>query len=373
MTGLLDRYVLRRFLGYYGIAFLYMVGLFFVVDFVMNLDRFFDARVTLEATGGSVYGAILRFYAAAVPLMALQLAPFITVTAAAMALVDLRRRNELAPMLSAGRSMMRILAPVLAFGLVLTFVLIQLQDRVAPRAVAQKLRVERSLRGEKERASTNVPHVRDAEGNVWSIATWDPAGGVARGVRAAPFRTGTERFGLFAAERMEWRIGAEGQGWYPERGLLLRAARAGETAAPSMVVPADRTVPTSLRPEDINLARDSVDLEGMSRRRIRNLAEANPGLRNLSVLLHRRVTFPLANLILLLVGAPVVLSSRGSSIFLSVLAALGVCAGYFVVDTIGCDLAARGVVPPAAGAWAATILFGAAGLAMLDGVRGEGA
>ena len=39
--GRLDRYVLRRFLSYYGVALLYLVGLFLIVDLVIRLDRFF--------------------------------------------------------------------------------------------------------------------------------------------------------------------------------------------------------------------------------------------------------------------------------------------------------------------------------------------
>jgi lipopolysaccharide export LptBFGC system permease protein LptF len=110
----------------------------------------------------------------------------------------------------------------------------------------------------------------------------------------------------------------------------------------------------------------------MSRRRISNLIETNPGLRNLPVLLHRRITYPLANLILLLVGVPFILRSRGASLFVPALAAMGVCAAYFVVDTVGCDLASRGIVPAAVGAWAAVVLFGAAGVTLLDSMHGEG-
>ncbi|MHC4925220.1 MAG: hypothetical protein ACYTG4_14285, partial [Planctomycetota bacterium] len=72
----MDRYVLRRFLGYYGVSLLYLVGLFVVVDVVSRLDSFLDSAAELEKGGRSVYGAMLSFYAAGLPLIMLQVAPF---------------------------------------------------------------------------------------------------------------------------------------------------------------------------------------------------------------------------------------------------------------------------------------------------------
>ena len=57
--GILDRYVLRRFLVHYGLALLYLVGLFLVMDLVTRLDRFLEARQALEAVGSSVAAAAL--------------------------------------------------------------------------------------------------------------------------------------------------------------------------------------------------------------------------------------------------------------------------------------------------------------------------
>ncbi len=370
--GLLDRYVLRRFLGFYGVALLYLVGLYLVVDLVSRLEHFFDAEKSLAAAGRTVLDAVLAYYAAALPLMAIQVAPFVTVLAASMTVVDLRRWNELTPMIGAGRSLARVLAPVLAFALLLTAGLIWLQDRVAPRVVAARLEVERSLRDEKDRATFRVPHVRDGAGNTWSVASYDHISRSLTRVRVAPFTASGVRWDLLAADRATYREGPGGRGWYPEGGLLLVPAEGAESGAATVAVPGDRPLPTDLRPEDVDLARDSEDLEGLSRRRIEALRARNPELHQLTVLLHRRSTLPLANLILVLVGVPLVLRGRGGSLFLSVLSALGVCAAYFIADTFACDLGSRGVLPPVLASWITTIVFAAAGATMLDGTRAEG-
>jgi lipopolysaccharide export system permease protein len=369
--GRLDRYVLRRFLQFYGLALLYLVGLFLVVDLVTRLDRFLEAKAYLADAGRTVPGAVLAYYTASLPLLVLQVAPFVTVMGACMAVVDLRRWNELYPMMEAGRSVVRILAPVTAFSVLVTFALVVAQDRLAPRSVEARLRIERDMEKPEDRAATHVPHVRDGAGNVWSIGRWDPTSLTAEQVRVVPFRAGGKDYDALEVPRMRFLRGRDGvSGWFPEGGTLLPQGErpGGDT---STAVPRGTRLPTDLAPADVELARASEDLEGLSSGRLRRLRDRYPGLHYLSVLLHRRITYPLSNLVLLLVGVPLVLRGQGASLFLSVLAALAVCAGYFVTDTVACDFGGRGVLPAGVATWLATILFGAAGIAMMDAVHGH--
>jgi len=374
MGGRLDRYVLRRFLVFYGLALLYLVGLFLVVDAATRLDRFLEARPELERGGSSVAAAVLRYYAASLPLVLLQVAPFVTVMGACMAVVDLRRGNELYPMMEAGRSLSRVLAPVVLFSLAVTGFLILLHDRVAPAAVEARLRVERAMESREERLVTRIPHVRDAEGNVWAVSRWDPAARVAEGVRVVPFRTGNATYTALEVPRMAWRSSREGPaGWFPEGGTLLLPGEEPGAADLRSAVPADRPLPTGFAPADLELARAAEELEGLSTVRLRHLRDRSPDLGYLTVLLHKRITYPLSNLILLLVGVPLVLRGQGRSLFVPVLAALLVCAGYFVADTVACDLGGRGVIPAGVATWLAPALFGATGAVLLDAAEGPGA
>jgi lipopolysaccharide export LptBFGC system permease protein LptF len=282
--------------------------------------------------------------------------------------VDLRRRNEYGPMLGAGRSPGRVLLPVLAFAAAATVALVWAHDRIAPRALERRNGVERMIRGERRSATYRVPHVRDSAGNCWTILEWDPANAAATRVRVVPYRSGEREWDLLEVPVLRWREGPGGRGWYPEGGGRLLAGPGGEDGAPA----ADAPVDTDLRPEHIELARASSELEGLSARRLRALRERHPDLPHLAVLEHRRLTYPLANLVLVLVGVPLVLRGRGSSLFFPVLAALGVCAGFYAVDAAACDLGARGAVAPGLASWFATVLFASAGLALLDGAGEDG-
>ena len=370
--GRLDRYVLRRFASFYGLALLYLVGIFLVVDFMGRLDKFIEARDVLKAEHRTVAGAVLRYYGASLPLVILQVAPFVTVMGACMAVVDLRRWNELYPMMEAGRSLARILAPVVAASVVLTAILVWAQDRLAPKAVEARGLVDRSLENREDRSSTRVPHVRDSAGNTWSVGRWDPLTQVAEGVRAAPFRAGGKEYDLLEIPRMRFARGADGKpAWIPDGGSLLPPATRPGGEGTAIAIPAGVPLPTDLSASDIDLGRASEDIEGLSSARLRRLRDRYPDLQYLTVLLHKRLTYPLSNLVLLLVGVPLVLRRPGASIFVSVLAALAVCAAYFVADTVACDFGGRGVLPAGLAAWSATILFGAAGVALMDAVSGR--
>ncbi|MHC4925048.1 MAG: LptF/LptG family permease, partial [Planctomycetota bacterium] len=270
----------------------------------------------------------------------------------------------------AGRSPTRILAPVLGFSVLLTGGLVLLQETVAPRAVEARLRVERVMEGQEERTTSKVPHVRDNAGNTWSFGRYDHHDRKATRVRVVPFRTDGREYDLLEIPSMQWRTDRTPSGWYADDAhLLLPASEGGGVAL--VAVPADRPLPTSLLPEDVDIARASEDLQGLSSERLSQMRARNPGLHFLTVLQHRRWTYPLANLVLLLVGVPLVLRSRGSSVFLSVLAALGVCAAYFTFDTVACDLGGRGLIPPVVATWLGTVVFGAAGVTLLDGAGGS--
>jgi lipopolysaccharide export system permease protein len=352
---------------------MYLVGLFLLVDFVTRLDKFLEAKAEIEKTGRTLAGAMLQYYAAGVPLIVLQVAPFVTVMGACMALVDLRRWNELYPMMESGRSLARILAPVVAFSALLTAVLVVAHDGLAPLAVQARIEVERAMENDVGHVTYRLPHVRDGAGNTWSIYGWDPVAEVAEGARSAPFKAKGRTYDLLEIPKMTWRKteGAPG-GWFPEKGRLFLPAGDRPGGSDTVLeVPSDRAVPTDITPSDIELARASEDIEGLSTSGLRRLRDRHPGLPYLSVLLYRRITYPLANLILLLVGVPLVLRGEGASLFLSVLAALGVCAGYFVFDSIACDLGGRGVLPAGVATWLATIAFGAAGVTLMDAARGQ--
>jgi lipopolysaccharide export LptBFGC system permease protein LptF len=86
------------------------------------------------------------------------------------------------------------------------------------------------------------------------------------------------------------------------------------------------------------------------------------------VLMHYHVTFPAANLLLLLLAVPFVLRYDRQRVMSGLAVAFFLCVAYFAVDA-----ALRGMgektLHPVLAAWFAPLFFGALGITLFDGVR----
>ena len=83
-------------------------------------------------------------------------------------------------------------------------------------------------------------------------------------------------------------------------------------------------------------------------------------INNLKVDFHQKITFPLRNIIIVLVGLPFALMSVGkrkAMTFTSIAIAMVIGFLYYVVDAVGLALAKGGGISPWEGAWLAPILF----------------
>ena len=84
---------------------------------------------------------------------------------------------------------------------------------------------------------------------------------------------------------------------------------------------------------------------------------------------HYRLTWPLANLVLLLLALPFAVHfERGSKIG-RVILAIAICGGYLVVDLTCQNLGRQEYLHPIVASWTPTILFGSLGMVMFGGMR----
>ena len=87
------------------------------------------------------------------------------------------------------------------------------------------------------------------------------------------------------------------------------------------------------------------------------------------VLLHYHLTFPLSNLLLLLLGLPFVLRPGARSIMLGMVIAIVICGAYFAFDAMMRNLGEKENLHPVLAAWFAVIFFGSLGVVLLDSVK----
>jgi len=99
------------------------------------------------------------------------------------------------------------------------------------------------------------------------------------------------------------------------------------------------------------------------------LAERGPGWREARVEVHRRLAFPMACLVFALLAVPLGARPRRGGRASGFLVTLLLICGYYLVFITGAGMARQGTVSPALGIWAANLLTGLLGLALLPRIE----
>ena len=143
----LDRYVLRNFFEPFLICLGGFIAIWLIIDFSDNNNDFLQARASLKQ--------IAEFYLTQLPATILLSLPIGLLLAILFSLSSMSRRNEIISMLTAGRSVTRVLLPLFCVGLLMSGLCLWLNWEMAPHAegirkTAMKLLKKGRKAGERE-------------------------------------------------------------------------------------------------------------------------------------------------------------------------------------------------------------------------------
>ncbi len=146
---LLDRYVLRNFLEPFLLCFSAFLGIFLIFDLNDNLTDFIDAKAKWKQIG--------IYYLHQLPHFCMFSMPLGLLLALLYCLSKMSRSNEIISMLGAGRSVVRVLAPLMLCGVLSTGFSLWLNYELAPQADAvRKADIERITKGDSRAEKLNI-------------------------------------------------------------------------------------------------------------------------------------------------------------------------------------------------------------------------
>lgn len=357
--GRLDRYVTAHFLGSYALAAGLLVGLFIVLDAAGNLEDWMDASQEGEP---ATLGSVLEFYLLSLPFVLLQVAPFVTLMAAMFTVNKLLKKNEIAPMLSAGISAHRVLLPVY-FGALIAFGSMLAVREASGEAIAPRRdRLYHQLEERQEQVEYAGVIVRHLDGS-WAMFERYRPGAVpeADGLTVKIFGDGS--YTKIEAPYAVW----DGEQWLLEEGLFTEHYE-----------DEDRWVATPVsRLEGIDLPPDLIRTYQRSQKtpmeltltEVTTLLDREPDQPTWATLWHYNLTFALANLILVLVGVPLMFHhERGGGTERLALGGL-LCVFYFALDFVMRTLGLNGSLSPVLASWTPVLVFGTVGLFLTESMR----
>jgi lipopolysaccharide export system permease protein len=368
-STILDRYVVRSFVAPFLMCLLGIIAIMITMDLLNNANDFLKAGFSI--------GRVIVFYLTQVPQILVMITDAAVLLATLYTLSRMSRSNEIVSMLGSGRSLIRILVPILTLGAWASLVIMAMNYAWAPGAQSVKDEMLRQADAEggksrrDEAATYNVMFRNRDEHRTWFLGK-------------VPAMTNAEENKIeFVAVLQDDGAGNLQKAWYARRGVWMPNERQWKLHQASVIdsntLSSDTPViqqfdkliveenwpetPWSILSGKVNPDFLSVP-ELTSYLRSSLTLEANK-LARYETTLHGRFSLPFRCFLMVLIAAPlgIVTSRRG------VLGGVAWSVALFVIVyflyTIGLKLAEVGYITPATGAWSVVAGFAAIGIALL--------
>jgi LPS export ABC transporter permease LptG/LPS export ABC transporter permease LptF len=368
--SLLDLYVARQYVAVFLVAFVSLMGIFYIATFIDLADKLFRG-----ATTGAM---LLRFFYFQTPQYVYYIIPLAALLSTLVTVGVLTKNSELIVMRACGVSLYRSAMPLVLFSLLLSGLLFELQERVLADSNREAKRLEGIIRGWPSQTFSGMLSRRwivGQNGDLYYYEYFDPRGNQ------------FNRFSIFHPDPAHWRLDGltfatdvayvrEGasyvwrarNGW----GREFRIVSKGQSTGPAVDYRpfTERTLsieaPGYFKADDPDAERMSYD---ELRSYVSQLQKSGYYAVPYQVQLQRKVAFPFVTLIMTLLAVPFAVTTgrRGALYGIGIGIVLAIV--YWTAQSMFGAIGAAGLLSPALAAWAPNILFAASASYMLLTVR----
>jgi lipopolysaccharide export system permease protein len=210
----LDRYIIRQFIVNFVILTVVLMGLYVLIDLIVDLDEFLEAaRKQADARGGFVPALLwvmADYYGPAMLLIYTAMSGLLVVAAMGFTVSQMQRHRELTAIIASGVSLYRVAAPILIAGFLLNLLAFPVQEILIP-PVAEKIVRPKPQVGEKTIRDNPVHYAKDGEGALLSAAAFKADERKLEQLRVIERDQEGRQTRMIRADAAEW--DATNQGW----------------------------------------------------------------------------------------------------------------------------------------------------------------
>lgn len=360
---LLDRYVGRIVIGAFGATLTFFLFITILLDLLNNLPKY-ARRAEEHGLGGLDLALYLgSYYCWLAPVLFVTITPFATVIACMFAVARLQAANEIVPMLFVGRSIHRVLRPMLMIAAVAGLAMVACWQWVVPLVGPQLAAGEAFLRESKTVQVGLVHEVYGEQVKKIMVGEYDPRSRtmwnismLTEGAVQLDSSLVLAKAATWDESKRDWRL-VDGRLSQP-RGTFIERQ------------PQEWLQRPDLTPEILlQRGRETLDPETQSYSDLLETIASRPNLADARLALHRHFTYPLANLLLLLLALPLAIYFERGSRIERILGAIALCGAYMLLDLTCQSLGLRGHLHPIVAAWTPTIVFGALGVTLFGSAK----
>ena len=361
MAGRMDRYVAKAVLGAYAAALVFLIFMVIMIEMLMEMDQYVLAAQKHDMGVFQLAWLVCLYQAVSVPYLFVTIAPFVAVIAAMFAVSRLMGQNELAPMLFTGRSMFRILRPLLAVGLLSGLSMGLLWQTAVPYCAGLRHSMRARLSGGSGEISLTDGILRSPDNDDLILYCKRYYHGLQKMEGVILYDAGKD---VDQASYVE----ATAATWSPEQeewALTDGRCKQGDISEVRLWLGMPGLTPELLW-QSGKKEREAGEL---SYSELLELIQAHPHSRAYVLALHQHITFPFANLVLLLLALPfAVYFERGGRVE-RVAMSIVICGSYLCADLTCQNLGQNFYLHPVVASWVPTILFGSLGVVVFGGIR----
>lgn len=346
-AAVVNRYVLREFIGMLVPILLAFVIVYLIVDFFDRLDILLRNHATAGATA--------RYFIFKIPLILTQITPPAVLAALLLSLGILSRRNEIIALRASGVSLVQTALPLLAVAALISMATLAWNETVVPYCTRQyqfvnnveiRKRPQRGILSDREiwyhgaDGFYNIEHIDERHQTLFGLTV---------------YRTDAD-FDLRSVIQVtsaQW----TGYGWV-NTDPVERSAGADDNIVTTRL-PADRQVIHETPNDFLEVRREPEELSYLElRERIDELAQKGIDASSYLVDLNMKLAVPFTTLVLACVAIPLAgRVQRHPSV--AAIVGLGLVVGfaYWVTLALTNSLGEGNVLPPVVSAWAANVIF----------------
>jgi lipopolysaccharide export system permease protein len=356
MTRLLDRYILRQFSFTFATLVTGLPLLFIIADITDNIDSYMDRGIAMKRLALS--------YVYQFPLFVLYAFPIAALVATVFTIGGMTRYQEITAAKAGGISFYRIFLPIGVLSVVLAAGALALGELVP---VTLRKRAELISPG---RASDMGPRINfvfqtEREG-VLSARRLEPKAGELTELVLERNATAKAPGMHLLARRAVWRSRG---GWRLEDGWKRelradgteKATRFDTLGVPGLVETPEELLAEPREPEEMRYAEMT--------RFIGAIERSGGDARPLRVERAQKLAIPMAVVVIVLFGAPLVTSSQRGGTAYGVGVSLGITIVYMLLFRVGKALGSSGAIDPLVAAWGPNAVLLVAGLVLMARVR----
>ena len=355
---ILDRYILKSiFVIFAGTVFTFAF-LFVLIDMFGNLQDFISKSVSPAV--------IAEYYVSFLPSIVVQTSTMACLISVLFTYSSLNANNEIIAIRASGMNFWQITRPALVFAIFVSACVFLINEKFVPQSsmINQEIRdtqikVSPSQKGHGKPVIHNLTFY-GLKNRLFDIDTFDPNTNEMTGITIIGNDHNQNMVEKILALRGTW----TGIAWkfYKCQSTLYASNLPN---VPSCIrIAEEKLMDIKETPKDF--LRQRMDVSSMNLRQLHDYIKRFSGsgavktLNNLRVDMHQKITFPLRNFIIVLIGLPFALMSVGkrkAMTFTSIAIALVIGFLYYVSDAVGLALAKGQAVLPWEGAWLTPILF----------------